>query len=174
MVNIVLIGCNFNCFGHKTFDFFGNHESNKFLVSFRFKGNKTTNYGLLESHINGAGHTMLVLNGQILYEYSDRCIITGYYPIEINMGKAELVCTEYIVAFNLDDEKNTKYVQLKETFEHGELFNKITKTKFLDKATRFQNKDSIQKMNIKKPYTILKMVTTISEETYIGQDMAAV
>lgn len=83
MTNINLIKCNYNCFKHETFKFFGEHKANNFIVSYRFLRSKHEIYGLLETHINGSGNNMLVLNGQILYQFGDRCIITGYCPIEI-------------------------------------------------------------------------------------------
>ena len=83
MTNINLIKCNYNCFKHETFKFFGEHKANNFIVSYRFLRSKHETYGFLETHINGSGDNMLVLNGQFLYQYGEKCIITGYCPIEI-------------------------------------------------------------------------------------------
>ena len=83
MISIKLIKCRRNCFDDKTFKFFAKQKTNKFIVSYRYKYSKTIWYGLLETFVNGSGHTMCTLSGEILYQLGDRCTITGYCPIEI-------------------------------------------------------------------------------------------
>lgn len=93
-MQIKLTKCEFGCFGHKSFDFFGSQDATQFIVEYRFKRTKSKRYGLLETYKTSTGGTMCTLNGEIMYNLGKDCLITGYCPIEIttnNMSKLGVV-----------------------------------------------------------------------------------
>lgn len=93
-MQIKLTKCEFGCFEHKSFDFFGSQDATQFIVEYRFKRTKSKRYGLLETHKTCTGGTICTLNGEIMYNLGKDCLITGYCPIEIttnNMSKLGVV-----------------------------------------------------------------------------------
>ena len=86
MKEIELIDCKMNCFDNETFDFFGEHEADCFVVRWCFNdGNE--NYTLLTTHKTSNNGNMCIMGSEILYNYGNRCFITGYCPIKIKNKK---------------------------------------------------------------------------------------
>ena len=85
MTEIELIKCKeMSCFSHDTYNFFCNQEATRFIVRYHFKDNTNMQYGLLETHVDGRGNGVCVMNNQFLYNYGERCYINGYLPVKIN------------------------------------------------------------------------------------------
>ena len=86
MKEIELIDCKMNCFDNETFNFFGEHEADCFVVRWCFNdGNE--NYTLLTTHKTANNGNMCIMGSEILYNYGNRCFITGYCPIKIKNKK---------------------------------------------------------------------------------------
>lgn len=78
--------CDYICFSHECYNFFGSQEFNKFIVTYCNDCNtESIEYGLLEVFHDCMGNTVCMLNGQLLYNYGDKCRITGYTPVKINI-----------------------------------------------------------------------------------------
>lgn len=74
----------------KTIDFFGDHEADCFVVRYRFS-NGNNIYTMLTTHKTGNGGNMCVMGNEILYNYGNRCFITGYCPIKITNKENEII-----------------------------------------------------------------------------------
>lgn len=83
MTNIQLTESYFN--SKEAWKFFTKHEARQFIVEFLFSSTieMRPNYGLLLVHTDSMGGNVCTLNGDFLYQYGDKCIITGYCPINI-------------------------------------------------------------------------------------------
>ena len=80
--------------------------------------------------------------------------------------------THYVVEFLDKDKKDRSvYLRTKEEFAHGCIDTVLTKTIYMEKATKFNTVEAIKKMHgLKSPYKILRLSTIITEEEKITGD----
>ena len=81
-----LIKCDLCCYDYSTYDVFKADNSDYYIVEYEFrfdegKSNKVYNL-MIKGHYHDGG-IALVISGQMLYSFGERCFITGYCPVDI-------------------------------------------------------------------------------------------
>lgn len=85
-----LIKCELCCFDHATYDFFEADESDYYIIEYEFRlgGDKPSKiYSLMRKGHYRDGGIALVIDGQMLYSFGEKCFVTGYCPVDIITDK---------------------------------------------------------------------------------------
>ena len=82
--------CDLCCFDHATYDFFEADESDYYIIEYEFRlggGKLKKIYSLMRKGHYRDGGIALVIDGQMLYSFGEKCFITGYCPVDIVKDK---------------------------------------------------------------------------------------
>ena len=82
--------CDLCCFDHATYDFFEADESDFYIIEYEFRlggGKSKKIYSLMRKGHYRDGGIALVIDGQMLYSFGEKCFITGYCPVDIVKDK---------------------------------------------------------------------------------------